>query len=381
MFTKPFSFFFFLTLIPFMICAQDRYTIIELPMVPGYTYTVPMEINENGTVAGRCYETPQNEDRLDSFIWNADKGIRLIKHVVKDDEHFEGSLLSYLNKQCRYTFMAGLNDRDQIVGYQSFNNGLNSNNDNKQAFIWSEDKGIEPLLLEKEVPGDSFAFGINNREEIVGTYGLRVVGNEISMFGYMRADHALEGQPVIQPLNITSQCQLHSINNQSQAVGLYKKNGKHIHLIVLDYLTGAAISSEADALFPLLDWHTAFINDQGVVATTAKNERPIIWWSLEQQWKYMDTFGNGVGVRGTVHGLNNVNQVVGHFSDPSDDYHLHAFVWDEQKGFQDLNRLIDPRSGWTRLQSATSINDKGEIVGWGLIKGKMKGFLLIPQSK
>jgi hypothetical protein len=39
-----------------------------------------------------------------------------------------------------------------------------------------------------------------------------------------------------------------------------------------------------------------------------------------------------------------------------------AFIWDKSLGFRDLNTRIASDSGWT-LESATSINDHGEIVG------------------
>jgi hypothetical protein len=53
-----------------------------------------------------------------------------------------------------------------------------------------------------------------------------------------------------------------------------------------------------------------------------------------------------------------------------------AFVWDKVHGMRDLNTLIPANSGWT-LEVATSINDRGEIVGWGDHGGtENAGFLL-----
>jgi hypothetical protein len=43
----------------------------------------------------------------------------------------------------------------------------------------------------------------------------------------------------------------------------------------------------------------------------------------------------------------------------------------------DLNTLIDSRLGWT-LQYASGINDHGQIVGTGLVKGQGHAFLLTP---
>jgi len=43
----------------------------------------------------------------------------------------------------------------------------------------------------------------------------------------------------------------------------------------------------------------------------------------------------------------------------------------------DLNTLIDPTSGW-RLLAATRIRDDGQIAGYGLHNGQMRGFVLTP---
>ncbi|MBZ5597825.1 MAG: hypothetical protein LAN83_05835 [Acidobacteriia bacterium] len=44
-----------------------------------------------------------------------------------------------------------------------------------------------------------------------------------------------------------------------------------------------------------------------------------------------------------------------------------------------MNERIAPGSGW-KLEAATGINNRGEIVGWGDYKGKEdEGFLLVPQ--
>jgi probable HAF family extracellular repeat protein len=60
----------------------------------------------------------------------------------------------------------------------------------------------------------------------------------------------------------------------------------------------------------------------------------------------------------------------------------HAFVYSGST-MTDLNALIDPSSGWT-LQEARSINDSGQIAGFGYHKnqgrpgGTIHAFLLTP---
>lgn len=54
-----------------------------------------------------------------------------------------------------------------------------------------------------------------------------------------------------------------------------------------------------------------------------------------------------------------------------------AFVWSDGS-LQNLNTLIDPASGWT-LETATGVNDSGQIVGRGLFAGRIRPYLLTPR--
>ncbi len=74
--------------------------------------------------------------------------------------------------------------------------------------------------------------------------------------------------------------------------------------------------------------------------------------------------------------MNSCPVIVGSFGIFPDYYR--AFAWDTNHGFQDLNSLIPADSGW-KLQEATSINEHGDIVGWGELHREEKvGFLLTP---
>jgi probable HAF family extracellular repeat protein len=75
--------------------------------------------------------------------------------------------------------------------------------------------------------------------------------------------------------------------------------------------------------------------------------------------------------------INNCDVIVGSFGPFADAER--AFIWEKSHGFHDLNTRIASDSGW-KLESATSINDHGEIVGRGDYKGQDDtGFLLIPE--
>src|SRR5262249_38150804 len=74
-------------------------------------------------------------------------------------------------------------------------------------------------------------------------------------------------------------------------------------------------------------------------------------------------------------GLNHSNQVVGAAGLGEG---LHAFV---AQGvlMWDLNQFLPANSGWELLE-ARGINDSGQIVGWGIIRGEEHAFLLEPVS-
>jgi hypothetical protein len=54
-----------------------------------------------------------------------------------------------------------------------------------------------------------------------------------------------------------------------------------------------------------------------------------------------------------------------------------ALLWEDNAPI-DLNTLMPAGSPWY-LQTASSINDAGEIVGWGAINGEVHAFLATPR--
>ncbi len=78
-----------------------------------------------------------------------------------------------------------------------------------------------------------------------------------------------------------------------------------------------------------------------------------------------------------VRAINDAGVVVGAFGPFSDA--ARAFLWSPAAGFVDLNRRIRPDSKGWKLESATGINNRGEIVGKADTKqSEDVGFLLLP---
>lgn len=78
--------------------------------------------------------------------------------------------------------------------------------------------------------------------------------------------------------------------------------------------------------------------------------------------------------------INNSSLVVGYAWLPATEGEpfRRAFLYDARDGvLTDLNDLLPEGSAWS-LVDALDINDAGQIVGRGLIRGEMHGFLLTP---
>jgi probable HAF family extracellular repeat protein len=77
---------------------------------------------------------------------------------------------------------------------------------------------------------------------------------------------------------------------------------------------------------------------------------------------------------GVAEGINTAGQIVGYMASATT---YHAFLYSDGQ-MTDLNSLISPTAGWT-LEEATSINDAGQIVGYGVNpSGQVESYLLTP---
>jgi probable HAF family extracellular repeat protein len=83
------------------------------------------------------------------------------------------------------------------------------------------------------------------------------------------------------------------------------------------------------------------------------------------------------GTFSVASGINDPGQVVGQADNKSGT--AVAFLWTKSAGMKDLNKLIPLHSGWVLIGGFT-INNSGQIVGYGTINGENHGFLLTPKK-
>jgi probable HAF family extracellular repeat protein len=205
-----------------------------------------------------------------------------------------------------------------------------------EAVRWGPDGRVIQRLPPLEGDTVSFGFGINESGETVGVSGLC---SNTSL-----PPNSAPGGP-------------HAVR--------WDKNGS-VHN--LGALPGGAGNNVASS-----------INNRGDVVGTSLLENGTVHAFLWTRQTGMHDLGlpNGdfASVAPCCNAINNRNDVVG-FSCPGPKGGCRAIAWQDRVPV-DLNELIPANSPWY-LQAATSVNDAGEIAGYGLINGETHGFLATP---
>ena len=297
-------------------CVAEHYKLVPLPIHP-------TQINDAGQVSG---STPSRK----AAVWSQRDGLKQAA-VPPGYTIAEG---------------VGLNAAGHLIGIAT-----NEDGSQRQAFAFIDGK---TALL----PGEqSKATAINDKDEIAG---------ESTIPGKPATNPVIWRKRVAVDLGACCGGTAFAINAKGQVVGeSYDKDGRyHAFLWDDDHGLKALESSEEYS-------SAVVINQVGHVAVQAF---PHIYFyqdgklnPLELSPKYPSQ----------PRGLNDCDVIVGSFGKHSDD--SKAFVWDKTHGFIDLNERVLAATGW-KLEAATSINNRGEIVGWGDFKGaEDQGFLLLPQ--
>lgn len=288
----------------------------------------------------------------------------------------------------------GVNATGQVVGYAS------NTNEQYHAFLWRNglmtDLGTLPTLKE------SYAYAINDGGQIVGT--ATNLGNTIP-HAFLWQNGTLTDIGSFNPK---------AINKAGQVAGTLsvKRNNvewfDHACLWKNNTLTDLGTLNGDHS-------HAFGINDNGLIigdaiASSSGKPRAVVW-----QNNVASDLGTLGGGKGQAYALNNLGQIAGNADNASNAprgflFKLNAagsvserndlgartspysyayavnnkgqvvgtngraFLW--QNGVMtDLNSLLPMASGWL-LTTATSINDNGQIVGWGIHDQAPHAFIL-----
>lgn len=241
----------------------------------------------------------------------------------------------------------GINNHGQLVG-RHFESGT------QVGVFWEKpNRPVQPVD-----PFTSIA-KINDRRQLVGSLS--------TTMGCRAAVWSPEtGAVVIDPGGVQS-CG-YGLNDNGQVVGSYwRPNGEPVGFLwsaedgVLDLaeVVGAGVAFGKD------------VNNTGQIVgqLAAAGGGQAFLWDPQRRLLRLES---GRARFSCANGLNNAGAVVGHVEI---DGRMRACLWTARNEFVDLNSLLPAGSRW-ELLAAWSINDKGQVVGFGLYNGEPRDFLL-----
>jgi uncharacterized membrane protein len=259
------------------------------------------------------------------------------------------------------TIVRAVNNLEHVTGYSYVYTGdifLTS-----QGFIWQKGK-LKALPLLNGWPG-AFAFGINDRDQVVGT-----ANNMDSSGNYLQTatlwDH---GQPVnLGTLQPDWNSAAFDVNIWGVAVGISAP-------INADFNTPIVWYGGTMHVLPLLPGFKGAlaeeINALGVIAgrqASDTNLIPCIWYWNGTGYTPVN-LGSLGGDNGQAFGINNLTQTVGYSYYPGD-IHTPGFLWDLKHGLQALPLLAQDTDA-----QAYNINDLGQIVGDSFLTDSSGNFI------
>ncbi|MEP0834207.1 hypothetical protein NDI48_23870 [Microcoleus sp. AS-A8] len=313
--------------------AVSLYSITELPFVPS-------DINDKGQIVGSQY------------LWES------------------GTLteLGFL-PGANATYAKGINNLGQIVG----SSGLLGNSSSNRAFVWQD--GIMSSL---GTPPASLCTGcyyttandINDQGQIVGD----LVNSSAYPYqlGFVWSNGSLTDAISSYLINSAD-----AINNAGQVIG----TGSWRLSIAFVWNNGILTALDSPQAITAVNYaHAKDINSAGQVVGSLSvpfffpigRIDSLLWDG--NTGTILDNFDGNVF---SANSINDSTLVVG--SQRISTTTSQAVLWEDGE-LLDLNTLIPPDSGW-ELVSASTINNKNQIVGTGKINGESRGFLLTPEAK
>ena len=351
-----------------------RYVLTDLGTLPGTDHSEAFSINNAGQVvgfSGRDYMFAPIKSR--PFLYERGK----MKDLGLASGFVEGSAL-WINNQGVVVGRLGRMGMDHKDASGVRHNGMDLTLEKwsaHTAFLWRN--GTMTVLSTPWPNVGMMPVGINDQGQIAG---------------FLEVKQTLEHKPVTIHGARTSALRLPldylqgeaaAINNHGTVAATAVKDSNETKQGYIRWRGQTILLDHETECFGIND------NDQVVGGRNTgkqdKNGNPISHGFLWDRLHGMTDLGSLGGTYCQAHSVNNRSEVVGDAQLPRhipytgheteaqmrtnlDQFRPHAFLWRAGRLY-DLNKLITPRiPGWS-LSYANAINDRGVIVGWGLVNG------------
>lgn len=277
-------------------------------------------INAIGQAVGESGQ-PHGAD-THAFFWQKKGGMRDLGTLAGGD----------------YSSAFAINDSGLVIG--TSNTGTNM-----RAFSWTSAGGLRDIGT---LPGasDAQAYSVNNSGQIAGASGSHAViwsGASVQDLGTLGG--------------ATSEA--HGINNSGQTVGMSQTADGSTHA----FLWANGVMQDLGTLNGDTQSRADHVNDSGLIVGASSGSGGVraFFWSQTGGMEAINALTGGD--YSEAFGVNSQGQVVGA---SGSSIGTRAFLWTHSGGVIDLNTLVPGLPSDVVLTGAFSINDKGEIVAFGL---------------